>query len=618
LKSLTSLMQCVLDDLGTRCGTSTTQDYKTILRRVEHEGLSFLTITLSDFGKDFEKSLDQGRVAPNQFAAFSRAGGLPRFLGGFLELVFDRETGRLLAHPSVDAIRAVRQVTLMFGKIALDCTPERVSRAIDGYVKCEQDVRWYDSTFVSESNRFKDFGRVGRLLWADFFSSVDSRVYNESVMPKHGPGATADKLRGNAKYNQRTWTRRLEEVFPHWEHLIPSESALQRTDGVTILEPGEEMPVRVITVPKTLKTPRIIAVEPTCMQYMQQGVLSVMVEEMARFDNTRHFVRFESQEPNQRLAREGSLQGTLATLDLSEASDRVSNQHVRLLLANHRWFRSAVDATRSRKADVPGHGVLRLAKFASMGSALCFPFEALVFTTVIFCGIEQALNRRLSKRDIQSFYGKVRVYGDDIIVPVEYVQSVVSALEAFGFRVNANKSFWTGRFRESCGKDYYAGHDVSVVRVRHLLPTRRLDATEVISAVSLRNQLFHAGLEKAVAYLDDLISSLIKFPIVEWGVDDHGNPCQSSPLLGRHAYTGCTPERHDKALQRPLVKGYVVHSELPINRLDDYGALMKWFLKEGELPFQNKDHLVRSGRPRSVRIKARWADPRYYSGSVVG
>jgi len=594
------LAQVVLIDLGTRCATSTTRDFKTVTGRVEHEGVSFLTISLSNFGKDFEKSLDQGYVDDASFAGFQRRGGLPQFLGGFLRLVFDPDAGRLLDNPSVHAIFAIRQFTLMWAKINLPCSPRRTRKALDRYVECEQDVRQNDARLESsEPNRLDDFARVGRMLWVDFFSSVDSRIYNDGVVPKHGPGATADKLRGNAKYKQRTWTRRLEGVFPHWEQIIPSESFLDRTDGVTILEPGIEIPVRVITVPKTLKTPRIIAVEPTCMQYMQQAVLSVMMEEMARSDNTRHFVMFESQEPNQRLAREGSEFGTLATLDLSEASDRVSNQHVRLLVKNHRALREAVDATRSRKADVLGK-TRRLAKFASMGSALCFPFEALVFATIVFVGIERELNRQLTRRDVKSLFGRVRVYGDDIIVPVEYVESVVRELEAFGLRVNSDKSFWTGKFRESCGKDYYDGHDVSVAKVRNPLPTHRRHVEEIASAVALRNQLYWLDLHRSVAFLDERIGKIIPFPYVS----------EESSLLGRHAI--CIPSqdvRHDPDYQVPLVKGVVIESKLPASPLEDYGALMKWFLmkSKSDKPFEDRDHLRRAGRPVSARIKTRWA-----------
>lgn len=600
MKSLIMLQQYILDDLGMWCDTSTTRDQQTITRRFEHEGLSFLTITLSNFGKDFQKSLDLGFVGHDQFVGFSRTGGLPRFLGGFLDLVFDRNSGRLLENPSIDAIRAIRQFTLMWAKMNLECTEERTRAALKKYLQSEQDLKRSDARLHGpESYRLHDFTRIGRLLWADYFSHVDSRIYNDTVMPKHGPGSTADKLRGNAKYNQSTWTRRLESVFPHWEHLIPSESFLDRTDGVRILEPGEEMPVEVISVPKTLSTPRIIALEPTCMQYMQQGILARMVEEMPGHSNPANLLRFESQEPNQRLAREGSTTGALATLDLSEASDRVSNQHVRLLLSNHRALRDAVDASRSRKADVLGK-TIRLTKFASMGSALTFPFEALVFTTIVFIGIERVLNRRLTQKDVESFYGRVRLYGDDIIVPVEYVESVIQELEAFGLLVNRNKSFWTGKFRESCGAEFYDGFDVTITKLRRLLPETRLDVRELESAVAFRNDAWKRGLWKTVDYLDELIGSIIPFPVVE----------PTSVLLGRHDFSlPSQAGRHDPHFHYPLEKGVVVVGKSPVSNLDDYGALMKWFLKRGSLPFQDKDHLERAGRPRSPRIKTRWARP---------
>lgn len=637
MKSLMTLLQCVLSDLSARCGVSTTLDWKTIQSRVEHESLSFLTITMPSFCKDFEKSLEEGKVGHDSFPGFRKRGGLPLFLGGFLDLVFERGSARLTSDPSVEAIFAIRQITLMFKKILVECSPKRVDSAFQKFLEVEQDVRQADMKLLSESNDLRSFERIGRLLWTDFFQSVDNRIYNDTVVPKHGPGATADQLRGNAKYEQRMWTRRLEEVFPYGVYLLPNPSIefMERYDEITILDPGDEIPVRVIAVPKTLKTPRIIAIEPTCMQYMQQGVLSVMMEEMPRFNQTRHFVMFEKQEPNQRLALEGSLTGALATLDLSEASDRVSNQHVRSLLARYGALRRAVDATRSRKADVPcknGVKTIRLAKFASMGSALCFPMEAMVFTTIIFLGIERCLNRRLTMKDVESFYGRVRVYGDDIIVPVEYTQAVIQALEDFGLLVNRNKSFWNGKFRESCGKDYYDGRDVSVTYVRRFLPESRVQTEEVISAVSLRNQLFVAGFVTTVDWLDDRIRKLIPFPIVE----------PTSPLLGRWSHGPYEATMTDRDLHRPLVKGVQV---VPVRResfLDGYGALQKFFLRvykgkgreldpyynlpdspqvERSTPYERvlvwsahidaveKDHLQFAGRPVSVRIKNRSATP---------
>jgi len=592
------LWQEVANELATWCCTSTSLDYKTVQTRVKHEGDSFLTITLPNFCTDFQKSLAEGRVDRNQFQGFTFTGGLPRFLGGFLDLVFDRGTGLILDKPNIDAVFAIRQLTLMFGKILLPCSDARKDAAIEGYIKCEQSVKDADARRGSQET--EDFARISRLLWADLFSKVDNSIANFEILPKHGPGSTADRLKGNQKYNQTEWTDRLEKVFPAGSFLLPSWKHIDNLDRINWLEPGQERPVRVVLVPKTLKTPRIIAIEPTAMQYAQQGILEAFEKAILTDDNAKNLIQWKSNVPNQNLALLGSQFGELATLDLSEASDRVSNQLVRTMFRNHPHLDDAVDATRSRKAEVLAGDekkIIRLAKFASMGSALCFPMESLVFMTVIFYGIEKELMRPLTIDDVKSFYGQVRTYGDDIIVPVRYVRSVVSSLETFGFKVNASKSFWTGYFRESCGKDYFMGEDVSVVRVRRVFPTQQNDAQEIISTVSLRNQLYKRGLWKTVRFLDNLVEGVIPFPAVG----------ENSPILGKHNFTGYESGKMCSNLQKPLVKGMKMVSVAPSDKLDGTGALLKFFLKRSEEPFVDRNHLERYGRPESVDIKLRWA-----------
>jgi len=599
LKSLMLLWTKLAHECAGWCNnTSITMDCKTVRGRSNHEGLSFLTITLPSFGKDFEKSLDLGMVDRNLFHGFAWKGGLPKFLSGFLGLVFDRTSGVLLDDPSIDAIRSVRQLTLMFGKMHLPCSPERVAKAFAGYIECEQDVRRHDANH--ELAQTAEFGRIASMLFWDVFKHVDRKVYEHDLVPKHGPGATADRLRSNAKFRQHTWPKRLDEVFPLAEYLIPNYSFVEELEDVDILEPGAEIPVRVISVPKTLKTPRIIGIEPTAMQYMQQALLPEILACLKRVDYLNSMLGFDDQVPNQDMALEGSLTGELATLDLSEASDRVSNQHVRLLLHGHEHLFDAVDACRSRKADVPGHGIIRLAKFASMGSALCFPMEAMVFLTVVFLGIQKSLNTSLTLNDIKSFQGSVRIYGDDIIIPVDHVESVIEALHSFGFVVNLNKSFWTGRFRESCGREYYDGNDVSIVKIRQMFPLRRTDATEVNALVEFRNQLYWAGYWSTCAYLDEILTGMLRhYPMV----------LSSSPVLGRQSVLGFETQRLDEHLHSPLVKGYVLSSRSPRNPLDGHGALLKFFLKRGTEPFFSEDHLERSGRPQAVYTKLRWSSP---------
>jgi hypothetical protein len=241
----------------------------TVIGRVEHEGLSFLTITLPSFARDFEKCLDMGRIDPTLFQGFRRSGSLPAFLQGLTGQVFDRGTGDLLDDPSSEALQAVRQVCYLFKKLELGCSAPRVEAAFRKYIECDKEVG-SAALRLSRTDSLRNFRRMAELLYVELFTIVDSKVANCEIVPRHGPGATQDRTIGNAKYDYCVWTTRLEKVFhagdflyPSWSHFVEDET------GPIYLEPGEEPPVRVVQVPKTLKAPRIIAIEPVHMQYVQ-------------------------------------------------------------------------------------------------------------------------------------------------------------------------------------------------------------------------------------------------------------------------------------------------------------------------------------------------------------
>jgi hypothetical protein len=638
LKSLISLWSCMADELAMRCCTSADRDKNVVAVRTKHEGLSFLAISLASYGKAFERWLDQGFVVPSdasQFRTGSRRTGLHPFLSGFLGRVFDVASGVLLEDPDIEAIYAVRQLTLSFSKIALPDEPckgrvslkgdrkvvseKRERRAMLDYLECENEVREAGSRLLTHDR--DDFKRIAALLYADLFTGLDREVQFGRIVPKHGPGAVADRLSANAKWNLRTWPTRLQRFFPAEEFLVVNQRPERIADlrqELTFIEPGSETPVRVISVPKTLKTPRIIAIEPTAMMFAQQALFNAFRDYLAWDGLLSKMIGIEDQDPNRELARLGSLSGDLATLDLSEASDRVSKQHVDWLLEDFPALHGAVLSCRSTKAAVRGHGVVSLAKFASMGSALCFPVEAMVFLTTIFVGIAKELRTPLSRKLLmKEFSERVRVFGDDLIVPRDYVLSVVHELENFGFRVNVAKSFWTGRYRESCGREYYDGFDVGIVKVRRMLPASRQDANGVISAVELRNLLYRAGLWQSARWLDTYLKELlIEFPTV--GPD--------SPLLGRFSFLGFEYQTLDPNTHSPLTKGYYVRAKPPLDHLEGEGALYKCLIGNPGLaeayrpPFQakrhqldvasvNDEHLERSGRPEHVSIKLGWRQP---------
>jgi hypothetical protein len=128
-----------------------------------------------------------------------------------------------------------------------------------------------------------------------------------------------------------------------------------------------------------------------------------------------------------------------------------------------------------------------------MGSALCFPVESMVFFTICIVGRLAALSLLPTVSNIKKVARRVYVYGDDLLVPSDEVPTVARALSAFALKVNDTKTFRTGMFRESCGMDAYNGVMVTPIYVRTMPPSDRRSSAELVSYVSLANQLYKAG-----------------------------------------------------------------------------------------------------------------------------
>lgn len=598
MKSLVRLVSNVLADACTWCGVNTQRDLSTVARRVENEGVSFLTITLPTYSKAFHKSLEDGVLDSDAFQGFALdKRGFPRLFGGILRLIFDAGSRRVLDCPSILAIQSVKQICDMLKKLELECSPLRKRAALDGYLQCESEVREW--SVQTHPRLIDDFRICAATLFGTSLATLDRKVERLEHVPKHGPGATAEKLSANGRYTIRRWHDRLEPWFPSADFAIPNYGYRDELESIDFIEPGREQPVRVILVPKTLKTPRVIAVEPSCMQYAQQSLLEMLVPELesARYHGA---LGFTDQTVNQTLAKEASMHRHLSTLDLSEASDRVPNLLVKMLLASSTAFKEAVFACRSTHADVLGK-VVKLSKFASMGSALCFPVEAMVFLTIL----RLADCRRLgvdpgSRKGLRSFLSSVRVYGDDIVVPSALTPLALDSLHAYGMVVNRSKSFVESYFRESCGGDFFMGEPVKPTYLRRwpemVTPRERHNA--LVSLISTRNQLYEAGWWKTSAFLDSVITDAIPFPIVE----------RESPINGRFSFLPYQEERQHPTLHRPEVRGLITKPQAPVDVLADSGALLKFFLKRGFNPLQ-KGHLERYGRPRFVHTKIAWAPP---------
>jgi hypothetical protein len=573
--------------------------------------MSFLTITLPTFAKDLERALSQGFVTHDLFLSFKKGpGGLPRFFGGFLGSVFD-EHGVLLdtTTQTVDAIDAIRQLSYLFAKIELECTDARKLAAVTAYVVADDETGdWDDIANQTMSGAFKlsELSRMSSLLFGDVLNSLNRKIEEGELTPKHGPGAVAERVRGNAKYDFTTWPARIEPIFPHQEYGFPGLGYHYPTDHVQLLPRDQVSPSRMILVPKSMKTPRVIAAEPMVLQYLQQSIMSSLVSDLEHDPLVGPMIGFTDQLPNQNMAKVGSSDGSLATLDLSEASDRVSLLQALALTKSFPLVTETFEAVRSEFVTLPSidgrpKRVRPIRKFAPMGSALCFPVEAMAFLAVVFLGIERATaaqrrRSRLSRNDVKSFHGAVRVYGDDIIIPVDCVDEVLASMADYGYRVNANKSFWTGMFRESCGGDFYAGEWVTPIRLKRMIPRDLSSAEDVASLVSFRNRAYMRGYWRTARYLDRVIVGVIRhFPVIREG----------SSLLGRVSLLPSIlmGEKVDRNLHKPLSRGYVMDAKIPRSDASEVGALLKCLLN----PLQeDPEHLSRAGRPVAVDIKLRW------------
>lgn len=604
MKSLINLCTELLADAGSICSVETERDLVTLKSRSRHEGLSFFTITLSKFSEDFERSLEERRVDSTRFVGWKKRGCLPAFLRGFTSLVFDSR-GEVKDEPDIEAILCIRQICRMFKKVLVPCTDARIKAAFENYVQTETTL---PDTLDHTDPRHSHFSAVSNFIWSQVFGSEFSTF---GLVPKHGPGATAEKVSGNAKFSHLVWYERLESSFPVSEHYFTSVNhMLDKTSGLGplhMVSEDQELPVRVIAVPKTLKAPRIIAIEPVCMQYTQQALSSFLMRELQRNELTRESIRFNDQTMNQRMALLSSADRTFATLDLSDASDRVPLSAVRLMLDCNQDLLNAVLACRSVRAQLPDGRYVSLKKFASMGSALCFPIESMYFFTIIVHSILWAHKTPLSWRAVLDCARRIYVYGDDIIVPIDETDIVIEGLTAYCCKVNATKSFRNGYFRESCGTDAYQGIDVTPVYLRNMCPRSKRPSLEHVSWVATSNQLHLKGWWRAANYMKEVVERQLGcLPVA----------AETSPGIAWTSFLGPDVRRARmcKFLHKPLVRTYKVLPRRVRDELDGYPALLKYFLRvEGKvasfLPQSSqigKKHLTSSVRCGTVSRKRHW------------
>lgn len=443
----------------------------------------------------------------------------------------DIETRFDLANSSSTEFALLRLLERYRKKFSCNHSKELEQAAVDSFVSSNEAVRLFRASLSSyEINNASLFIRRALEMYSSRFAGAGPQevlflpgLYD---LWSYGPGAS-NGIRGThaaEKCNQppTATISSLPEVFkfysadPYLRFLIEDRRSIRVVSGS-----------RLSTVPKNEEKARTIAIEPLANMQLQlaagryiQGALRCIGIDIT-----------VQQDVNKRLARLGSIDGSLSTLDMKSASDMISLELVRLLWPPE-WFRFFM-AIRSPETELPGGESITLFMISTMGNGFTFPLMTLTILALLY-----ASHADFQRRPLWLDMDRFAVFGDDVICPTYHARAVMDILTRAGFVVNTDKSYTSGPFRESCGGDYYEGVDVSPFYIRSLSSN-----AEIYVAM---NQVIRYCCKLGIVMPGTLLylKSLIRGPLFfvpEWHSDDAGVRCVCCEA--RYSYLKVTSAR---------------------------------------------------------------------------
>lgn len=587
------LFQCIYHDVvGTTIPQSEIEkDMAVCLDRFYNEGLGFFTKTLPSLGKAIDIALATGNCLQSTPFKLKGKTKLPAFCWTLIRQLFrsdgypitgvptrrdddgagstpgDREVALTAAKQRAVVLKGLRQICFLFYKLKLPYTDEQKDKVIKDFVETDRNLpeisnetlSGHDSAIVSLASRL-----IRRILAnADPYSGI----------PKHGPGAVATGEKSHEKHNFSRSYELLNTVFPPENWFYTNLSHL--CDDLHLRDSLESLDfstAKVVLVDKDSRGPRLISCEPLEIQWVQQALNSVLVDTIQNHRLTRGRVNFSSQETNRRLALEGSAHPYgWATLDMKEASDRVSMSLVSQLFPEN-WLR-ALYASRSMYTQLPDGQIISLNKFAPMGSAVCFPVEALCFWALSVSALHLTQHVPLLKAATTTY-----VYGDDIIVSSENYATIINTLPRFGLLLNPAKCCTAGPFKESCGMDAYEGFPVTPLRLKCVLSHTRNPNT-LASYVAFSNECYDRGLLRASQLVMDTIQYLMynRIPVVQ----NRRPSCIAFVRMdwSRRKSHSLARRRYNKHLQRVEYCGYALRSVEKSTDIEGWPLLLRLLTK---------------------------------------
>lgn len=564
------------------------RDLETLESRFHAEGLSFLTKTLPRLGKWLDGVLVENTPSPPPGFATWKKSSIPAFMQAYFRRVLG-DDGRVLDDADPACVLHIRQVCFVLYKLELPYSAQAEDATVAAFVQTESDLDTLDLTpaeaTIALASRITSSVFVG-------FDPMD-------ITPRHGPGSVATGERLEEKWEFSRLFRPIHRVYPYYDYFVVggSREILDRLDWYRSLDRRERGIAKVVLVPKDSRGPRLISCEPLEYQWIQQGLgrkISHFLEFGSRL--TRGHVNFTNQEINRDHAMSSSRTQRYATIDLKDASDRVSLDLVRSVFRHQPKLLSCFEACRTSATLLPSGVVQDLKKFAPMGSALCFPVEAYIFWVICTAAVVSRLGLPLKK-----VAREIYVYGDDIVVPTAWVSCCIQHLEQVGLRVNHSKCCLRGSFRESCGMDAYRGVCVTPTRVKTPWSEKASDGRLYVSWLATSNELRCKGYDHAA---DLILGELSRI----FGEIPRGTPFSAFPCVAvdspeeAEAYNGSKFRRRWNArYQRFEYRVLRTTSKHVVSGLDSWPRLLRNTVSPNSL---DPSVIV---VPRSMQIKRGWS-----------
>jgi hypothetical protein len=352
---------------------------------------------------------------------------------------------------ATECIRWIRQCLLFCYKAAHEPTKQQIDDSQEGFVECEGGIRVWNESFKARSS--DPFYRLARNIIGRVICQIDWKA----IRPSHGPGSVYPPSVPRDKSCFLTIYDTIQQLYPFDQYFcglpLHVEDHLRNESGGKIAELST-IESKLVCVQKDSRGPRLICVHPKEAIWIQQGQRRLIESAINANRILRTRITFRDQTTNGGMALLASSTREYVTLDLKEASDRLSSSLVSYLFG---WAYQFLNASRASTIKLLDGRVVNLEKYAPMGNATVFPVQSLVFWALVHAGIKCRYG--VSCNDIY-------VFGDDIIYPSKYHAGAINGLVRAGLIPNTAKTFVSGFFRESCGVDAYRGKDVTPLRVK--------------------------------------------------------------------------------------------------------------------------------------------------------